>query len=217
MRSTWKVFASSEIRTCLNVDTISVATAGDRSDPHKCLETMQKEPCDCPCEDPVVLIFVNDYEIVDDNQTSEVNQSEICPDGWKAFGDSCYYVETERLVYYEAETRCHEKGAELFAADSLVEWFEVMDFAPSFSWSWTGIYVEEEEVQWSGALDAYELNWLWKPFSSEANGFTNDSRCAAHFNMNLDYCNYVRFYSCSSRYYSICKKNLPAIADQSLL
>ncbi|EPB80676.1 hypothetical protein ANCCEY_00244 [Ancylostoma ceylanicum] len=119
----------------------------------------------------VLLIFVDADGTVDDNQTSEVNQSE----------------------------------------------FEVMGFAPSFSWSWIAIFVGDDEVQWRGALDAYELNWLWKPFSSEANGFSNESRCAAHFNMNLDYCNYVRFHSCTSRYYSICKKNLASIADQPLL
>ncbi|EYC30980.1 hypothetical protein Y032_0004g1884 [Ancylostoma ceylanicum] len=162
----------------------------------------------------VLLIFVDADGTVDDNQTSEVNQSEPCPDGWETFGSSCYYVETERLVYHEAEANCNEKGAELF---SLVEWFEVMGFAPSFSWSWIAIFVGDDEVQWRGALDAYELNWLWKPFSSEANGFSNESRCAAHFNMNLDYCNYVRFHSCTSRYYSICKKNLASIADQPLL
>ncbi|EYC30975.1 hypothetical protein Y032_0004g1882 [Ancylostoma ceylanicum] len=179
--------------------------------------SVTEEPCDCSCDDPVFLIFVDANEVIDDNQTLEVNQSEPCPEGWKTFGSSCYYVETERLVYHEAEANCNEKGAELFAADSLAEWFEVMDFAPSFSWSWTAIFVEDDEVQWRGALDACELNWLWKPFSSEANGFSNDSRCAAHFNMNLDYCNYVRFYSCSSRYFSICKKNLASTADQPLL
>ncbi|EYC30974.1 hypothetical protein Y032_0004g1882 [Ancylostoma ceylanicum] len=123
--------------------------------------SVTEEPCDCSCDDPVFLIFVDANEVIDDNQTLEVNQSEPCPEGWKTFGSSCYYVETERLVYHEAEANCNEKGAELFAADSLAEWFEVMDFAPSFSWSWTAIFVEDDEVQWRGALDACELMLLF--------------------------------------------------------
>ncbi|EPB73172.1 lectin C-type domain protein [Ancylostoma ceylanicum] len=154
---------------------------------------------------------VPSYEVFNDNQVVELDRSQVCPDGWRRYGDSCYYVEMEKLDYNRAEQRCSAKGATMLAADTLEEWDEVMTFTPQYFWTWTGITQDRDGEGphfKGGALDASRVNWLVKSSSSASNGWTSASRCAAYYNMDLVASNYVYFYPCSNLYYSICKKSL---------
>ncbi|EPB71542.1 hypothetical protein ANCCEY_09364 [Ancylostoma ceylanicum] len=54
--------------------------------------------------------------------SSKVIQHQICPDGWRRYGETCFYVEMERLPFDMAEARCKDKNSTIFVADSLDEW-----------------------------------------------------------------------------------------------
>ncbi|KIH61249.1 hypothetical protein ANCDUO_08484 [Ancylostoma duodenale] len=123
---------------------------------------------------------VPSYEVFNDNHVVEMGSSQICPDGWRRYGDSCYYVEMEKLDYNRAEQRCSAKGATMLAADTLEEWLKSAD----------------------------SRNWLVKSSTSASNGWSSASKCAAYYNVDLVASNYVYFYPCSNLYYSICKKSL---------
>ncbi|VDL72927.1 unnamed protein product [Nippostrongylus brasiliensis] len=136
----------------------------------------------------------------------------ICPDGYKRYANSCYYVEMQKMDYESAVRNCEKMGASVFSASSLEEWNEVMAMTPAYYWTWTGIQQEAGDVlpQFKGAdrMDTSNINWLMKPFSSTGNGWSSMSTCAAFYNMNMPTSNYVYFYPCSLQYHSICQRNL---------
>ncbi|EYC15778.1 hypothetical protein Y032_0036g3353 [Ancylostoma ceylanicum] len=140
--------------------------------------------------------------------SSKVIQHQICPDGWRRYGETCFYVEMERLPFDMAEARCKDKNSTIFVADSLDEWDEIMGFTPPDSWTWIDVKGENGTAQWRGALDASNLNWLIQPFSPAANGWTTTTSCAAYRNMDSPPSSHVFFYPCSSQYRSICKRKI---------
>ncbi|KHJ74763.1 hypothetical protein OESDEN_25621, partial [Oesophagostomum dentatum] len=94
----------------------------------------EQAPCCCceyqrrsPAQDPVPIVVgpapamapVPSYEV---HGEDAIIVEEVCPDGWRRYGDSCYYVEMDKLDFDTAEKRCFEKGATMFAADSMDEW-----------------------------------------------------------------------------------------------
>ncbi|KAL6741304.1 hypothetical protein Aduo_014574 [Ancylostoma duodenale] len=140
--------------------------------------------------------------------SSKVIQHQICPDGWRRYGETCFHLEMEKLPFSEAEKRCQEKNSTIFTANSLDEWDEVTSFTPPGSWTWIDVKGENSTAQWRGALDASSLNWLVKPFSPSSNGWTTTTSCAAYRNMEPPLPSHVFFYPCSSQYHSICKRKI---------
>ncbi|RCN52044.1 hypothetical protein ANCCAN_01832, partial [Ancylostoma caninum] len=89
--------------------------------------------------------------------SSQVIPHQICPDGWRRYAETCFYLEIEKLPFSEAEKRCNDKNSTIFVADSLHEWDEVMSFTPPGSWTWIDVRGENGTAQWRGALDASSL------------------------------------------------------------
>ncbi|VDO80733.1 unnamed protein product [Heligmosomoides polygyrus] len=134
---------------------------------------------------------------------------QTCPAGFTRSGDACYYVEIEKLDFPSAVIRCSQKGGTIFSPTSLEQW-DVTSMTPAYFWTWTGIVqqtdVEEPHFKGPGAVDFFR-NWLVKPFTVAANGWSIASKCAAFYNTGIGSSNYVFFYPCTSLYHSICQKN----------
>lgn len=117
----------------------------------------------------------------------------------------------EKLDFPSAVIRCSQKGGTIFSPSSLEQWNEVTSMTPAYFWTWTGIVqqtdAEEPHFKGPGAMDAGKVNWLVKPFTVAANGWTIASKCAAFYNTGIGSSNYVFFYPCTSLYHSICQKN----------
>ncbi|KAK6027453.1 lectin C-type domain protein, partial [Ostertagia ostertagi] len=151
------------------------------------------------------------------NSAEFLSSSRHAPIEFKPFGDSCIYFETEKLSYEQAEMRCNQKGATMFAPTSMAQWNEVMSKTPPYFWTWTGItqptQMDEPQFQ-GGALNASLVNWLIKPYSSLSNGWSTFSTCAAYYNTQPSSANYVYFYPCTVLYHSICQMNPGEAAPQ---
>ncbi|VDO60353.1 unnamed protein product, partial [Haemonchus placei] len=128
----------------------------------------------------------------------------VCPDGWSRYQDSCYYIETAKMSYGQAERACSEKGATLFVADSVEEFVS--------RWFWIGLGQGEGDSypQWQVAGDSRK--WLILPFSSSSNGWSSAATCVGHYNGGTY--NYLYFYPCSSLFYSVCEKNSTLIGNR---
>ncbi|VDO80735.1 unnamed protein product [Heligmosomoides polygyrus] len=146
--------------------------------------------------------------------TQEVLSStlRICPPGFFRHRDMCFYLELEKLDYHTAALRCSLKGATMFSPTSSEQWYEVMAFTPISLFTWSGIVMEEDagepHFNKDGAIDAKRVNWLVKPFTASAEGWTPVSKCAAFYNAGSPLVSYVYFYPCSLLHNSICQKEL---------
>uniref|UniRef100_A0A7I5E7A1 C-type lectin domain-containing protein n=1 Tax=Haemonchus contortus TaxID=6289 RepID=A0A7I5E7A1_HAECO len=146
------------------------------------------------------------------NQLPYDQSQKTCPEGFQQIDGSCFYIETDKLSYDQAEMRCKQKGATMFAPSSKAVWDEVMAMTPPYFWTWTGITQDTSadvpHFQEAVAMDTSAVNWLIRPFSSVSNGWSTVSTCAAFYNIEMSSSNYVYFYPCSLQYHSICQVNL---------
>ncbi|XP_033624617.1 macrophage mannose receptor 1-like [Asterias rubens] len=63
--------------------------------------------------------------IMDSNENafmvSLIEQSIGCRQGWKSFGDYCYFINTKQMTYYDAEQTCEDMGSRLTSIHSYEE------------------------------------------------------------------------------------------------
>ncbi|KAL6736828.1 hypothetical protein Aduo_007134 [Ancylostoma duodenale] len=134
-----------------------------------------------------------------------------CPRGWSQYLDSCYHVENRTMSLPKAEKQCAAKGATLFVANSLEEFNNITRLAPRNLLSWIGLAQFDERTspiwQTTSGIEPSSLKWLVTPFSSVANGWSAASRCAAHYNSDVETARYTYFYPCESLFSSICENN----------
>ncbi|KHJ75173.1 hypothetical protein OESDEN_25211 [Oesophagostomum dentatum] len=116
----------------------------------------------------------------------------------------------EKLDFDTAKLRCKEKNSTIFQANNLDEWTEVIKMTP-YSWTWTGIVQEDSDktsIKQKKICPFFYRNWLVKPFSPLANGWSKSSTCVAYNNVGRVALNYVHFYPCTNKYHSICERRI---------
>uniref|UniRef100_A0A0N4YHR6 C-type lectin domain-containing protein n=1 Tax=Nippostrongylus brasiliensis TaxID=27835 RepID=A0A0N4YHR6_NIPBR len=126
-----------------------------------------------------------------------------CPKDWLGFRESCYYMEPTKLNRNEAEEACFKKEAALFVADSGEE------FVKNGRQQDSPRRVEldrSHSAQWQ-QLARLDCDWLSTPFSSQANGWSQETICAAYHGAEAYSIANVYFYPCSSLCFSICERN----------
>ncbi|RCN30974.1 lectin C-type domain protein [Ancylostoma caninum] len=155
-----------------------------------------------------------------------INTTELkCPTGWFEYRDSCYFIDNPLAEYDRAQARCWEQGATLLVAETPEEYTYVTEHSKPSTWSWVGITQEDENhlPKWSnnGGVDpATMINWLVKPFTPVANGWSTTAKCAAHLNVPVSSAAYTFFLPCNIQINSICEKNstlFPRIWDHGLV
>ncbi|XP_045072858.1 C-type lectin domain family 4 member E-like [Coregonus clupeaformis] len=70
-----------------------------------------------------------------------------CPEGWRRFGSSCYYLSTERKYWTESRQDCLERGADLVIINSEEEQAFINGFE-SVSYVWIGLTHSVTEGTW---------------------------------------------------------------------
>ncbi|XP_036810017.1 fibronectin isoform X2 [Oncorhynchus mykiss] len=70
-----------------------------------------------------------------------------CPEGWRRFGCSCYYLSTERKSWEESRQDCLERGADLVIINSEEEQTFINGFK-SVSYVWIGLTDSVTEGTW---------------------------------------------------------------------
>uniref|UniRef100_A0A8C7TZK9 C-type lectin domain-containing protein n=1 Tax=Oncorhynchus mykiss TaxID=8022 RepID=A0A8C7TZK9_ONCMY len=70
-------------------------------------------------------------------------ETELCPDGWKKIGSSCYYVSTEYKSWEESRQDCRNRGADLVVINSQEKqvlknyvWIGLTDSVSEGTWKW---------------------------------------------------------------------------------
>ncbi|KAE9416975.1 hypothetical protein Angca_003587, partial [Angiostrongylus cantonensis] len=86
-----------------------------------------------------------------------------CPPGYKRIAMSCYYVEKEQMVFYQAAMNCADMGAQLFVPQDISEWNEVMALAPPNFWTWTGLVKkgESQNPEWNGMVQSMDASLVY--------------------------------------------------------
>uniref|UniRef100_A0AAZ3RGV9 Uncharacterized protein n=1 Tax=Oncorhynchus tshawytscha TaxID=74940 RepID=A0AAZ3RGV9_ONCTS len=70
-----------------------------------------------------------------------------CPEGWRRFGCSCYYLSTEEKSWEESRQDCLERGADLVIINSEEEQTFINGFEPD-SYAWIGLTDSVTEGTW---------------------------------------------------------------------
>ncbi|CDQ93185.1 unnamed protein product [Oncorhynchus mykiss] len=70
-----------------------------------------------------------------------------CPEGWRRFGCSCYYLSTERKSWEESRQDCLERGADLVIINSEEEQTFINGFK-SVTFAWIGLTDSVTEGTW---------------------------------------------------------------------
>uniref|UniRef100_A0A8C7HLP3 C-type lectin domain-containing protein n=1 Tax=Oncorhynchus kisutch TaxID=8019 RepID=A0A8C7HLP3_ONCKI len=70
-----------------------------------------------------------------------------CPEGWRRFGCSCYYLSTEKKSWEESRQDCLERGADLVIINSKEEQTFINGFE-SVNFSWIGLTDSVTEGTW---------------------------------------------------------------------
>ncbi|WKY02102.1 hypothetical protein Q1695_015818 [Nippostrongylus brasiliensis] len=120
-------------------------------------------------------------------------------------------MEPTKLNRNQAEEACFKKEAALFVADSGEEFKTVVSKAPRDEWSWIGLIRHNGSSlrDWTGSasVDNIDFDWLSTPFSSQANGWSPESICAAYYGAEAYSIANIYFYPCTSLCFSICERN----------
>ncbi|CAB3403756.1 unnamed protein product [Caenorhabditis bovis] len=161
------------------------------------------------------------FEDISFSPRQPFGQTDLCPDGWLKFSDSCYYIEQETMGFAKAEKRCFDKKATLFVANSLDEWDAIRQHSPKAFFSWIGLvrfsqYEKSEQLprwQTEGGVNPARLNWLIRPYKPLSNGWTTYANCAVHYNpaVSFETASYVFYYPCTFMMHSICERNTTLI------
>uniref|UniRef100_A0AAZ3S8Z0 C-type lectin domain-containing protein n=1 Tax=Oncorhynchus tshawytscha TaxID=74940 RepID=A0AAZ3S8Z0_ONCTS len=70
-----------------------------------------------------------------------------CPEGWRRFGCSCYYLSTEKKSWEESRQDCLERGADLVIINSEEEQTFINGFE-SVKYAWIGLTDSVTEGTW---------------------------------------------------------------------
>ncbi len=127
--------------------------------------------------------------------------AEMCPPDWHRYGESCYFIITDRMDWHEANRTCAESRANLAVPNSQSEQDNIWELFLK-DYLWIGCNDIEEEGNWQhcpmkGEINAYE-NWA----NGEPNAFNNLEDCGAE----AEWSNGKWIDShCRNHYYAVCK------------
>uniref|UniRef100_A0A673W5Y4 C-type lectin domain-containing protein n=1 Tax=Salmo trutta TaxID=8032 RepID=A0A673W5Y4_SALTR len=125
-----------------------------------------------------------------------------CPEGWRRFGCSCYYVSTEGKSWEESRQDCLERGADLVIINSEEEQTFINGFK-SVSYVWIGLTDSVTEGTWKW-VDGTPLTTPRYWWSGEPDGVT-DQNCGEIAYISPDH-GVWRDYDCSFSQKWICEK-----------
>ncbi|XP_017288339.1 aggrecan core protein [Kryptolebias marmoratus] len=90
----------------------------------------------------------------------EVDEGQMgCPDGWKVFHGSCYYLSEEKHTWSEAEQRCQEFNAHLVSISSLEEQEFVSSSGMEYQWIGLSDQDVQNEFKWTDGSPLSFVNW----------------------------------------------------------
>uniref|UniRef100_A0A8C7K6J5 C-type lectin domain-containing protein n=1 Tax=Oncorhynchus kisutch TaxID=8019 RepID=A0A8C7K6J5_ONCKI len=74
-------------------------------------------------------------------------QNSSCPEGWRRFGCSCYYLSTEEKSWEESRQDCLERGADLVIINNEEEQTFINGYK-SVKYAWIGLTDSVTEGTW---------------------------------------------------------------------
>ena len=145
-----------------------------------------------------------------------ITLSAICPPLWQRYGESCYFVVTENMTWFQANRTCHSTGAKLAVPNSHGEQTFIWKMYEQISRGrllkvkglWIGCNDLEEHGKWkhcplSGRNDSY-ANWFEnQPNRKDAHCVAMITRKSGRWGDKL----------CTSKTYAVCE--LSEIASSS--
>ncbi|XP_042172311.1 C-type lectin domain family 6 member A-like [Oncorhynchus tshawytscha] len=125
-----------------------------------------------------------------------------CPEGWRRFGCSCYYLSTERKSWEESSQDCLERGADLVIINSEEEQTFINGFE-SVTFAWIGLTDSVTEGTWKW-VDGTPLTTpsYWGRRHPNAGTYHN---CGFHYYVSSGHGVWWSF-DCSSSQQWICEK-----------
>ncbi|XP_041867735.1 C-type lectin domain family 4 member F-like [Melanotaenia boesemani] len=103
------------------------------------------------------ILSKNHNQLMDEMKKLKKKIEEICcPDGWKRFGRSCYFISTESKTWSESRNDCQERGADLVIINSKEEQEFVSKLSKYF---WIGLQWKEHGWKWVDGSPLTETFW----------------------------------------------------------
>ncbi|KAM9399008.1 receptor-type tyrosine-protein phosphatase H-like isoform 3-T3 [Salvelinus alpinus] len=125
-----------------------------------------------------------------------------CPEGWRRFGCSCYYLSTERKAWNESRQDCLERGADLVIINSEEEQTFINGFE-SFSLAWIGLTDSVTKGTWKW-VDGTPLTTPWY-LRGRGLGDRTDWNCGFNYYQSSEQRGWMG-YDCSASLHWICEK-----------
>ncbi|XP_055766464.1 fibronectin-like isoform X4 [Salvelinus fontinalis] len=125
-----------------------------------------------------------------------------CPEGWRRFGSSCYYLSTEGKSWEKSRQDCLERGADLVIINSEEEQTFINGFE-SVKWVWIGLTDSVTEGTWKW-VDGTPLTTPRFWWSGEPDGGVGEN-CVEIYYMSSGQ-GVWRDYDCSFSQQWICEK-----------
>ncbi|XP_013876736.1 aggrecan core protein [Austrofundulus limnaeus] len=82
-----------------------------------------------------------------------------CPEGWRLFQGSCYYLSEDRHTWSEAEQRCRDINAHLVSINSLEEQEFVSSSGLDYQWIGLSDQDIQNEFKWTDGSPLSFVNW----------------------------------------------------------
>uniref|UniRef100_A0A673GTQ3 C-type lectin domain family 4 member E-like n=1 Tax=Sinocyclocheilus rhinocerous TaxID=307959 RepID=A0A673GTQ3_9TELE len=126
---------------------------------------LEKERLACICATPAA-------------QTTQVPTKSPCPEDWKHFNGSCYYVSEYRRSWSDSQAYCKRQGGHLAIILTAEEQTFIWNLLPRGYWNayWFGI--SDEKV---------EEDWYWVDGTKLVGGFWEDGEPNNHINEDCGY------------------------------
>lgn len=141
-------------------------------------------------------------------QTTPLPTKSPCPEDWKHFNGSCYYVSEYRRSWSDSQTNCKRQGGHLAIILTAEEQTFIWNLLPRGYWN----------AFWFGISDArVEDDWYWVDGTKLVGGFWEDGEPNNHMNEDCGYMiktDVLSRVAIKSWYDAPCHMSLPWICEK---
>ncbi|XP_046892254.1 CD209 antigen-like protein C isoform X2 [Hypomesus transpacificus] len=114
------------------------------------------------------------------NLTEERDQLKTkrsCPDGWKKYYNSCYFLSDKKQSWYDSRQDCRRKGADLVIIESSDEQEFISSILGKTS-PWIGLSDRDTEGTWKWVDGTVPTTTYWRQYQPDNGGWGAKEDCA---------------------------------------
>ncbi|XP_059411169.1 CD209 antigen-like protein C [Carassius carassius] len=174
------------------------------------LQAVKKEKSELEKERTQLKNRITELEATPAPQTTPLPTKSPCPEDWKHFNGSCYYVSEYRRSWSDSQMNCKRQGGHLAILLTAEEQTFIWNLLPRGYWN----------AFWFGISDAkVEDDWYWVDGTKLVGGFWEDGEPNNHINEDCGYMiktDVLSRVATKSWYDAPCHMSLPWICEKQV-